>query len=177
MRIAILGVDGSGKSSTIKIFDFLEYKSVYMGYNSAIRKYSFLPFLESIISKSGLALFIYRVINDQFLIKKSINNVKVVYDRYPYDLLLYGNSQFFYRLKKYVINKYIYRPDLIFFLHGDPLSIHQRKNELSEAQISTMQKKYKNILEDLNLNYIQIDTVDKTLKEVNDFVMEKLKCE
>lgn len=174
MKIAIMGVDGSGKSSTIKMFESLEYTILYMGYNPEIREYSFFPSLKKIISKFGLGLFIYRIINDRFKIRKNINNLNVVYDRYPYDLLLYGKRGSLYNIKKFIINKFIDKPDLVFFLHGEPFLINQRKNELTEAQIKTMQDAYEYILDEFNLNNIKIDTVNKNINEVEVLIKEKL---
>jgi len=174
MKIAIMGVDGSGKSSTIKMFESLEYTILYMGYNTEIREYSFFPSLKKIISKVAFGLFIYRIINDRLKIRKNINNINVVYDRYPYDLLLYGSRGSLYNIKKFLINKFIDKPDLVFFLHGNPLSINERKGELTETQIKAMQDTYSHILDEFNLNYIKIDTVDKNLNEVEGFIKEKL---
>jgi thymidylate kinase len=177
MKIAIMGVDGAGKSSAIKAFDSLEYTTLYMGYNTTIRKYSFLPSLEKFISKRGVMLFFFRVINDMLKIKKHRDYTDVVYDRYPYDILLYSNKGVIYKIKKLIINAFISKPDLIFFLHGDPLAINQRKNELSEKQIESMQNKYLQILEEFDLNYVGIDTVKQSIGEVENTIKRALELD
>lgn len=137
--IVFLGVDGSGKSTLIDTLTKNNEKK--------FRKIHFVPDYFRKKNKPNITphkqlkrsemfsylIIIYWLINFYFFRLINFNSEKIfVFDRYIYDILI---DPLRYRVKiskkiKKIILKFSIKPDIIFFLIGNPNKIYSRKKEL-----------------------------------------------
>lgn len=201
------GVDGAGKSTIIEhVKEILEKK--FRKRVVVIRhRPSILPILSAITKGkeqaekdaastlprqgtnqnklSSFVRFMYYYVDYLFgqiyiNFKYKYRGYVVLYDRYYYDFILDSKRS------NIVINpsivrfgyRFVYTPDLNFFLYADPDVILKRKQELSAETIMELTKKYKNLFSNyenrkLNKNYHSInnielqDTLDYITLEIN----------
>lgn len=145
--IAIVGVDGAGKSSIIDILTKYNIKTIYMGFKG----FEFEKFYKKIIGKNFFLTFLvhFFVFLENWIrfLKAKIYNLKgydVVFDRYPkieYQL----NESFANKLIYNLFYKYFFPKVDVIMLYVSPNIILKRKEELSLKEIKSQQNKLKNI--------------------------------
>ena len=146
MKIALLGVDGAGKSTIIKNLSNENIKVIYMGF----RDFKFQKFIDK-LNKNKITLFFQHFIvyiENLFRYKKALQYEKegfnVVFDRYPlvdYQVASKG-SYFFYKL---FYKHFFPKPDKLVLIVGDEEEIYQRKPELTKEEIKDIQNKLKEL--------------------------------
>jgi len=189
IKVVFVGVDGSGKSSTImelkKKIRCLKIAIEYMGWKNF--KISLIAIYENItkskknpylnnnckLKKFGffsLAIF-YIELYIRYFIQLISNNNVIIFDRFFYDRLIRAKSNFLYRLF-YCLTP---RVDLVFYLTAPSEILYQRKLEISILNIKQMQNAFERKKNDLN--YIIINTDKYSQEEVVKIVTENIfKC-
>jgi len=149
--IVFLGVDGSGKSTlidTLSKSNQKKYKKIHFmpDYFRKKNKPSINPHKQSKRSEIFSYLkIIYWLINFYFFRLINFNSKKIfIFDRYIYDVII---DPLRYRITlskkiKKIILKFSIKPDVIFFLIGNPNKIYYRKKELKLKTITRLNNDY-----------------------------------
>lgn len=162
-NVAVIGVDGSGKSTTIEeLHNILGSESiiVYMGLKNF--KFKYCKDNESFQGLNGIQkLKYYTLLYIDFLcryFKYRYTSKIVIFDRYIYDTLANDKKP---RLKKIlddIFYKVLYpKPKLIYYLHCDVETSLKRKNDINDVERFN---KYKN-------NYDRVVKKNKKIKEIS----------
>ena len=190
--VAILGPDGSGKSTLIKPISKLEWPQVrkqYMGPSSKddmneliFTLLNYFSKIRDIYSKRNLIGIISRIMWIIICYIDYINrffrnnwfhgsNGLIVFDRFPCDM---------YFRKPTILNEIIFlklfpRPKHVFLCVGDPKIIFDRKKELkSIKEVQNTILLYKKKLTKYNINFHEIDTTKLSIEMSNYFILETL---
>jgi len=169
-RIAIIGPDGSGKTTVIKNLKKIipHAQTIYMGDKGFILQplYNFLSGRHILFSSFSYFLFFFENLNRY--IKSCLMNFKggiIFFDRYPgFNNHLKENN-----LKTKLSNT-LYaifpNPSIFVFIYATTEQILERKPELSELELSSFQKNIKNKLKRKNSVTIENDQIEKTMNEL-----------
>lgn len=191
IKIAFLGVDGSGKTTSIKnLSEFLESNNIST-INSRMGVYHqrtlFGIFLMNVYKnfktqdtlsvttlnnnykRFGLLKNIYRMI-DMFLrhIKvlnyARVNKKKVIlFDRYFYDIILQSKLDFLTKM----LLKIVPKPDFLFYLKVDPKIAHKRRGQRDVQALAEQMDKFEEEIKDIFKPIILIPkSEDDTLREI-----------
>ncbi len=191
IKVAVIGVDGTGKTSLLKNiaekYNNTSY-TAYMGFknvnNPSALKIMENKKLEWIPGIEGIKYYFGFYFEMRSRIKKAINSKKklVVYDRYPWEG--YDNADSGYRkLFAYIFFELLMpSPDIIIYLHC-PIDVSlSRKNDiLNVEEFSNMKKRLDNIYMSMK-SVCSIDTslsnsgavFDKTIKYIIEFTGEQV---
>lgn len=169
MLVTILGPDGTGKTTLAKALadktDGLDY--VYFGGSNESRKYRiFERFIKSELNNIFLRVVrkVLRVINDFDIYYQAKKN-HIISDRCPIDNYIITKIQDRkIRHYYYVILLFSPNPDLVILLNGDAEIIFKRKEELSVNEIRKYIKCYQEYLNNKQINYCMIDTVENDIE-------------
>jgi len=167
MKIALVGVDGAGKTTIIKKIteNNNNIKIIYMGF----RDFKFQNLIDR-LGKSKITLFFQHFIvfvENLFRYRKALNYEKdgydIVFDRYPlidYQVASKGSYLIYTLFYKYFFPK----PDKIILIVGDVDEIYKRKPELTKSEIKNLQAKLKELKLYDNVIFNKTGYLDKTLE-------------
>jgi len=169
MLITILGPDGTGKTTLAKELadktDGLDY--VYFGGSNESRRYRiFERFIKSDLNNIFLRIIrkVLRVINDLYVFQMAKKS-NIISDRCPIDNYIITKIQGRkIRHYYYLILLFSPNPDLVILLNGDAEIIFKRKEELSVNEIRKYIKYYQEYLNNKQINYCMIDTVENDIE-------------
>ncbi len=142
--IAVVGPDGSGKSSLIDQWKLVGYRTVYLG-----EKNFYLQRVYNYLHRLGRAGSLVALVGEYFeqwlryvwYIKVPILcNKSVITDRYPG----YNNPLLHGKIKRFLYNTLysLYpRPDVLLFIYVDPTELLRRKSELSGDEVVRFQER------------------------------------
>ncbi|MBI3669747.1 MAG: hypothetical protein HY237_08215 [Acidobacteria bacterium] len=177
LMVAVLGPDGSGKSTLIQALQRDITRQLHFGAQVHHWRPGLLPSLSSLLARpyndapvtnprgrkpNGWLLslisvtyyFADFVLGYWALVRPRLGRqcLAVIFDRYFYDYLI---DQIYYRisLPQWVIRFYsllIPRPDLVIFLVADPKTIYDRKPELSLEEIQRQSREIHHLAERLD---------------------------
>ncbi|SFV55006.1 hypothetical protein MNB_SM-7-641 [hydrothermal vent metagenome] len=162
--IAFVGVDGSGKSTIIKILSKeLGYKSVYLGDRSI--KFTSLYQNRYLKPFSFLIQFFEKFFRVFYLRFFSKGGEYILCDRYYFYEDNKKDSRLKSKLYNLLYNKIFIKPEKVFVLWNDPTIILSRKKEVSLKEIEEFNQKieklpFKNIIK------IKNDDLDETLNQI-----------
>ena len=169
MLVTILGPDGTGKTTLARTLaekiDGLGY--MYFGGSNESRKYRFFEgFIKSDLSNIFLRVIrkALRVINDFDVYYQAKKN-HIISDRCPIDNYIITKIQdrkirYYY----YLILLLSPNPDFVILLNGNAEIIYKRKEELSVNDIRKYIKYYQEYLNNKQINYCMIDTVENDIE-------------
>jgi thymidylate kinase len=186
--IAVIGVDGSGKSSLIKELNKILKKSYITIKNLHLRPYLFLTDKRTVINKPHnqkrlltriesfmmiiIWLIIYRIF---FFINLHKKNQLIIFDRYANDLLV-DNIRYQYNLSKKVtqlILNLFPEPNLWILLKAPVQIIQKRKKELPTKELKRQMKEYLNFSKKKD-NMLVVNTNLKMKKNIS-LIIKKMK--
>jgi thymidylate kinase len=176
--IAILGVDGTGKSTVIdklsnKLYDrcFVQY----MGYRSFEN-----PKIEMIQKKTDRTRWdtLYRIWLIYLCYWKRYNNAVnsekiVLFDRYVHEI--YINAKGFYRLLYTFLYKYLYpKPKRIVYLYcSSEISFKRKSDILDPAAFKAMKKRFDDIFLN-NKDCLCLNTEKQTADEIVEIILNSI---
>ena len=190
--VAILGPDGSGKSTLIDPLSKLQWplvKKQYMGPSSKKDMnrwlFIFLDYLSKIRNKYSISNPIGVIARVMWVVVCYVDflnryyrhnwfhgsNGLIVFDRFPCDM---------YFRKPTILNEIIFlmffpRPKHVFLCVGDPKIIYDRKKELnSPIQVEDTINLYRQMLAKYKINFHEIDTTKLTIEMSNYFILKTL---
>ena len=190
--VAILGPDGSGKSTLINPLSKLEWPSVrkqYMGPSSKedMNKviFNFLNYFSKIrekYSKRNPIGIVSRIMWVVICYIDYLNryfrnnwfhgsNGLIIFDRFPCDMYFRKPTM----LNEIVFLRLFPRPKHVFLCVGDPKIIFDRKKELnSPKEVEDTILLYKQKLTKYKINFHEIDTTNLTIEMSNYFILNVL---
>jgi thymidylate kinase len=178
-HIAILGIDGSGKSTQInhlKKSNFVQlFREVYIQHlftANIAKKHTEIPYTKNNYGYTLslikiFYLYISFIINFLFIVyPKKIKSTLVINDRNHQDVII---DPYRYRIGKFhkllqFIFKFLPDADLTIYLDLNTKKLISRKNELSLKKVIELSKNYNNLI--LNCKYTKIKS-DKKINLVN----------
>ena len=169
MLVTILGPDGTGKTTlaTKLAEEIKELSYVYFGGSKESRKYRFYAeFIKSDLNNIFLKIIrkALRVLND-FDVYYQAKKQHIISDRCPIDHYIITKIQGRkIRHYYYLILLFSPNPDLVILLNGDAEIIFKRKEELSVNEIRKYIKYYQEYLNNKQINYCMIDTVENDIE-------------
>lgn len=186
--IAVIGVDGSGKSSLIKQLNKSLKKNYVKIKNLHLRPYLLLTDKRTIINKPHnkkkllsriesfimiiMWLFIYHIF---FFINLRKKNQLITFDRYANDLLV-DNIRYQYNLSKKItqfILNFFPEPNLWIVLKAPIQTIEKRKKELPTKELKRQMKEYLSFVKKKD-NIIVVNTKLKMKKNIL-LIIKKMK--
>ena len=160
--IAVIGVDGSGKSTLIEKTKWESshfYKGVKKNKGSSVnkrvkidKKVKNFKFFVGTILKIYIPNF-YKLIKYRYFSK-----VNLIFDRYTYDYLssLKCDRESIFKKLIYFMFKTFPSPDFVIFLSVDPEIAYERKNEFNIEHLRKKQDKLLDIVNDLDIDKLKI---------------------
>jgi hypothetical protein len=180
LEVALLGVDGTGKSSLATAFLRLPapVKLVYMGphdYQTRITKFVMEHRLPTPFQQLAYRydLLVRRVYGWLLARRGWI----VVYDRHPAERLEPRQRSLSQRVKNWVDRLYAWPVDLTFWLTGDYPTIYLRKKEYSAADLQTIDQRFQSVLEHYGIPFERIDVTTNDLDSVTEMISDQILAE
>ena len=187
--VAILGPDGSGKSTLILPLSRLQWPSVkkqYMGPSSKcdinktiFKALNFISIRRERYSKKNIFGVLTRIVWNFICYLDFLerfyrhnwfygSNGIVFYDRYPCDMYFRKPN----KINEFLFFKLFPKPKYVILCVGDPQIIYERKKEeeSSEAVKNTIAL-YQKKLKDNNIKFLEIDTTKFSIEECLDIVI------
>ena len=153
--IAIVGVDGAGKTTIIEVLKKYNTKSVYMGF----KEFKFDNFYKRISGKNIFFTFLVHFMvffENWYKYLKSIlfrfQGYDVIFDRYPKIEYLISENKKLHILHSIFYKFFFPSATKEIFIKGNPLEIYKRKQEMNIDEIKIEQKKLEDIVEYIVLN-------------------------
>lgn len=189
--VAFLGVDGSGKSTSLDTFSEFLSRAGYSNFSSYMGRWGGftipLPSNKNLskgfslsmneiaptVKKKSLFFHVNLFLRDSYFcldytfrlfsaFSKSLwSNKIVLYDRYVYDLLVMKN-------KTFLLNVFVFfypKPQNIFLLYNDSDIIFKRKGELNPRELARQQSIFKKILP-LDSVFIRSENEKQSSKDI-----------
>ena len=177
LEVALLGVDGTGKSSLAKALLRLPapVKLVYMGphdYQTWIARFVMEHLLPRPFQQLAYRYdLLVRRVHGWLLARKGWI---VVYDRHPAERLEPRQRSLSQRIKNVVDGLYAWPVDLTFWLTGDYPTIYLRKKEFSAADLQIIDQRFHSVLEHYGIPFEKIDVTTNDLDSVTEAISDHI---
>jgi len=196
LHVAILGIDGSGKTTQINLIQNsnlkYSFRNVFTQHlfgkkrlNKKINKPYMLKnygYFLSFIKITYLYLsFLYNFLTKLYF--KKICSTLIINDRYFEDIIVDPQR---YRIGKFnFVLKYLYiflpKPDVTFFLKTKSKILSKRKNEVKNTRLNSLTKNYSDFCK--KNKYIKVINADQKIEKINillenlinDYLIKRLK--
>jgi thymidylate kinase len=180
MRIAVLGPDGSGRTTLAKSLaeNHSDINYLYLGQDETKRHYRWG---ESLIKSKlfrkkrfNLIRLLLITINDWVEFRTARGSIKII-DQCAFDSFASdeGRPKKSYMLSKFLLLFYP-RPDLILFLDGDPDLISRRNPTFNPENIASQIASYKEIIGNYGVDYRSIDTTKNSVEQSNKLALDHI---
>ena len=166
LEVALLGVDGAGKTTVATALQRLTYpvKVIAMGSAhfrslSTLRRFFPVPVLQ-------LAIHCERMVRRWLGFCLGRFGWVVIYDRHPLEQFNPRPTSLKHRINNWFFSLYGWRVDLTFWLTGDYQEIYQRKREFSSERLRSLDEQISNVLAYRRIDHTKVNVTDKNLEDV-----------
>ena len=170
IEIALLGVDGAGKTSVAAAFrrSTLPVKVIAMG--SA--HFRWLLVLQRLFPPPVLQLAAHceRMLRRWSGFCLAWFGWIVIYDRHPLEQLNLTPELPRHRINNYFFHLYGWPVDLTFWLTGDYQRIYERKQEFTADHLRILDEKISNVLVYCQIDHLKVNVTDNSLDDVANIV-------
>ena len=166
LEIALLGVDGAGKTSVANAFRRLTRPVKVIAMGSA--HFRWLPILQKFFPSPvvQLAGHCERMLRRWLGFCLGCAGWVVIYDRHPLEQLNTMPTLLKHRISNYFFRLYGWPVDLTFWLTGDYQQIYERKKEFTAERLRSLDQKISNVLASSHIDHLKVNVTDNSLDDV-----------
>jgi hypothetical protein len=174
LEIALLGVDGAGKSSVANAFRHLTRPVRVIAMGSAHFRWSatLQRFFPSPVVQ--LAAHCERMLRRWLGFCLGCFGWIVIYDRHPLEQINTRPSLLKHRINNSFFHLYGWPVDLTFWLTGDYQQIYERKNEFTAERLRALDEKISNMLAYCHIDHLKVNVTDNSLDDVVDIIARQI---
>jgi hypothetical protein len=174
LEIALLGVDGTGKTSAANAFRRLTRPVKVITMGSA--HFQCLPMLERFFPSPVVqfAAHCERMLRRWLGFCLACFGWLVIYDRHPLEQINTRPSLRKNRINNYFFHLYDRRVDLTFWLTGDYQQIYERKKEFTPERLRILDEKISNVLAYCHIDHLKVNVTDNNLDDVVGIIVRQV---
>jgi hypothetical protein len=174
LEIALLGVDGAGKTSVANAFRRLTCPVKVIAMGSA--HFRCLPMLQRFAPSPvvQLAAHCERMLRRWLGFCLGCFGWIVIYDRHPLEQINTRPSLLKDRINNYCFHLYDRRVDLTFWLTGDYQQIYERKKEFTPERLRSLDEKISDVLAYCQIDHLKVDVTDNSLDDVVGIIVRQV---
>jgi hypothetical protein len=166
LEIALLGVDGAGKTSVANAFHRRAHPVKVIAMGSA--HFRWLSILQRLVPSPmvQLAAHCERMLRRWlgFCLKRF--GWIVIYDRHPLEQLNTMPTLLRHRINNAFFHLYGWPVDLTFWLTGDYQQIYERKKEFTVERLRGLDQNISNVLASSHIEHLKLNVTDNSLDDV-----------
>jgi hypothetical protein len=174
LEIALLGIDGAGKTSVANAFRRLSSPVKVIAMGSAHFRWSAMlqQFFPSPMVQ--VAEHCERMLRRWLGFCLGYFGWIVIYDRHP--LEQFNTSPFLlrHRINNYLFHLYGWPVDLTFWLTGDYQQIYERKNEFTADRLRSLDEKISNVLAYCHIDHLKVNVTENSLNHVVGIIVQQV---
>jgi hypothetical protein len=174
LEIALLGVDGTGKTSVANAFRRLTRPVKVITMGSA--HFRCLPMLERFFPSpvAQLAAHCERLVRRWLGFCLACFGWLVIYDRHPLEQINTKPSLLKHRINNSFFHLYGRKVDLTFWLTGDFQQIYERKKEFTPERLRSLDEKISNVLVHCHIDHLKVNVTDNNLDDVVSIIVRQV---
>ncbi len=174
LEIALLGVDGTGKTSVANAFRRLTRPVKVIAMGSA--HFRCLPILERFFPSPvvQLAAHCERMLRRWLGFCLGCFGWIVIYDRHPLEQLNTRPSLLKHRVNNSLFPLYGWPVDLTFWLTGDYRQIYERKKEFTPERLHSLDEKISDVLAHCHIDHLKVNVTDNSLDDVVGIIVRQV---
>ncbi len=166
LEVALLGVDGAGKTTVATALQRLTYPVKVIAMGSAhfrslatLQRFFPAPILQ-------LAIHCERMVRRWLGFCLGRFGWIVIYDRHPLEQLNPRPTSLKHRINNWFFSLYGWRVDLTFWLTGDYQEIYQRKREFTAERLRSLDEQISDVLAYRRIDHMKVNVTDRNLDDV-----------
>jgi len=174
LEIALLGVDGTGKTSVANAFRRLARPVKVIAMGSA--HFRCLPMLQRFFPSPvvQLAAHCERMLRRWLGFCLGCFGWIVIYDRHPLEQLNTRPSLLKHRVNNSLFPLYGWPVDLTFWLTGDYRQIYERKKEFTPERLHSLDEKISDVLAHCHIDHLKVNVTDNSLNDVVGIIVRQV---
>jgi GTPase SAR1 family protein len=174
LEIALLGVDGTGKTSVANAFCHLTRPVKVITMGSA--HFRCLPMLERFFPSpvAQLAAHCERMLRRWLGFCLECFGWIVIYDRHPLEQINTSPSLLKHRINNYFFHLYDRPVDLTFWFTGDHQKIYERKKEFTPERLRILDEKISDVLAYCHIDHLKVNVTDNSLDDVVGIIVRQV---
>jgi hypothetical protein len=174
LEIALLGVDGAGKTSVANAFRRLTRPVKVIAMGSA--HFRCLPLLERFFPSPAVQLAAHceRMLRRWLGFCFGCLGWIVIYDRHPLEQINTRPSLPKDRINNYCFHLYDRPVDLTFWLTGDCQQIYERKKEFTPERLRSLDEKISDVLAYCHIDHLKVNVTDNSLDDVVGIIVRQV---
>ena len=174
LEIALLGVDGAGKTSVANAFHRLTRPVKVIAMGSA--HFRCLPMLERFFPSPVVqfAAHCERMLRRWLGFCLGCLGWIVIYDRHPLEQINTRPSLLKDRINNYCFHLYDRPVDLTFWLTGDYQQIFGRKKEFTPERLRSLDEKISDVLAYCHIDHLKVNVTDNSVDDVVGIIVRQV---
>jgi hypothetical protein len=166
LEIALLGVDGAGKTSVADAFRCLTHPVKVIAMGSA--HFRCLPVLQRFFPSPVVQLAVHfeRMLRRWLGFCLACFGSIVIYDRHPLEQFNTKPTLLRHRINNYPFYLYGWPVDLTFWLTGDYQQIYERKKEFTAERLHALDEQISDVLARRHIDHWKVNVTDNNLDDV-----------
>jgi hypothetical protein len=178
VEIALLGVDGTGKTSVANALRRLTRPVKVIAMGSA--HFRCLPILERFFPSPVLPLVAQLAAHCERILRRWLGFCLgclgwiVIYDRHPLEQINTSPSLLKHRINNYFFRLYSWPVALTFWLTGDYQQIYERKKEFTPERLRILDEKISDVLAYCHIDHLKMNVTDNSLDDVVGIIIRQV---